>query len=453
MAFAVSQGCGSDPAAGSPANNDAGAADGGGADGPVSDAPAPPAPDGPVSDAPAPDAPPTGATITGKVAGISNSPVPGAKVLIQGKVATTTPTGTFTITGVSVPYDVTVIMETGAIQPANAPLINTVVGLTGTSPLISVIAFVPISKATVAGTLSGGAGFPNGVGASYSVYASGPSVGGGVGSGGGQAQDGSYQVEPRWPADQATQTLGIYALQFIPSTGMPTSFPGFGSATAFSTPNGAALTNQIIILSAAATSVVEGTIVAPSGYTVQRRTLHAAPGVGGFFSWSELSADTAFSLTAPNLGIGSLEVSASATSGTGEFSSAAVRKIAPAGATGMTITLPAAPLQTAPAANATGANPTTPFSWTASTTAACSIYSVELTSSVTNSPQYRLITAATTVRFPDLSAQGLTPPAGGAYQWHVSCSGPFANIDGAVGVAGLREADSASSPQSAFLMQ
>ena len=395
----------------------------------------------------------TGTSITGKVVGASNSPATSAKVLIQGKMATTSATGTFTISGVTVPYDVTVLLPTGAYSPPNAPLSTTFVGLSGTSPLLSISTKAMPASATIAGNLSGGAGFPNVVGASYQVHPTGPSVGGSVSNGGNQTQTGPYQVEPRWAEDQATQTITIHALQYIPATGIPTSYPGYGTTTAFATPNSASLTTQNIILAAATTSTVDGTIVVPAGFTLLSRYLNAAPGLGGSFHWSETSASTSFSYTAPNLGMGTLTVTVSASGPNGEFASAAASKIPPAGATGLTITLPTPAVQTAPATNATGANPTTAFSWTASPTAGC-VYWVQLTSSVTNAPQYTLYTTATTVHFPDLSAASITPPVGGAYQWQVNCIGPYPTIDSAVGAVGFGGLDySVSSPQSAFLMQ
>ncbi len=405
----------------------------------------------PVNDAPANDSP-NGATVTGKVVGLGFSGIPSATVLIQGKTATTSATGTFSISGVTVPYDVTALVPTGALSPANAPVVTTFAGLTGTSPLLFAFSAGTDNTANLAGTLNGGDGFPSAT-YGYSVVADGPSLTRANGNGGSTGTQGIFDLSVYWPADQGPVGVSVHAIQFSPATGIPSAYAGHGVDISPGVAPGASLQNHLISLTPITTSTVSGTITVPTGYTVVRHYLVARPGKPGAFQWSELSTATDFSYTAPNIGSGTLEVSATATGPLGEYSSGAKKGIVNTGATAVAITMPTAPAQTTPAANATGVDPTTSFAWAASVTTGC-VYWVQATSTVAGSPQYHLYTTATTIRLPDLTAKGITPPSGGAYNWEVSCLTPFTSVDGVAGAVGIFGYEStASSPQSPFLMK
>ncbi|MGZ6028443.1 MAG: hypothetical protein ACXWK5_03400, partial [Myxococcaceae bacterium] len=106
---------------------------------------------------------------------------------------------------------------------------------------------------------------------------------------------------------------------------------------------------------------------------------------------------------------------------TTEAQSAAI----PPGTSNATLSLPSPALPTAPANGATGVDTSTDLVWSPVTGA---VYEVLLTGQGTD-PVYVLLTSATTVRIPNLSAQGVGLPSGRSYDWSVNALGPLTSVD------------------------
>ena len=362
------------------------------------------------------DASPVFATITGKVLGESSSPLSGIKIVIQGKTATSAAEGTFSIPDIALPYDVSAVLD--GPEAGAYPLVTSYLGISATTLTISLFtAQDHPSTASVSGSVTGGTN-----GQTYATLAAAASGSPSIsGSSGTLGTDTTYTALVSWARAQPTQAVTVYGLEYAPSSGIPTSYPAFGKSTAVNVTDGAQVMNVPLPLSSlAAAGTVSGTFVAPAGYTLKSRGVEVDVAANAPFDFAEQSGATSFSFTTPPIEGATFTLTGEARGMPGELSIGTRSFPAGTSASGITVTLPTPPTLLTPAANATGVNGATEFSIAPGITSGCS-YFVALAPGATGAPYYRLSTAATMFHFPDLSAIGLSPPAGATYTWSVTC--------------------------------
>jgi hypothetical protein len=364
-------------------------------------------------------------TVTGKVITSTLVPVPNSPVVITGRPATTTDAnGSFSVTDVTVPYDVTIVVSTSKLAIVYR-------GLTRPDPmLVNILALGSgANTATVGGTLSGGGGYPEPATRTSRAYITSTDA---SASATANATTGAYTSTFGW-SGSTTLTAVLRALQWDKNAaGMPTAYTGYGEKTGVSITAGGAFASQNIAMTAAASQNISGTVTVPAALTLSSKSLGVTFSAGDNFTLgSESGTGTAFTYPVPVITGATFSVSAAATGAAGQGS---IRKTGiAAGTANIAITIPTLPTQSLPVNAATGVDTTTSFSWAPVTS---SIYLV-LFNGPPNQPDYLVITSETSTKIPNLSSLGMGLPQGIGYTWLVMGYGPYVSVDAAAGSGGL----------------
>ena len=184
--------------------------------------------------------PPPTITVAGTVVNTIGSGVSGATVAIGSQHATTDASGAFSLPGVTAPYDAMVIVPFGS---RNAVIVFK--GLTRTDPKLFAILIsgTPPHNGTVSG--SGERWRP--------VARRDRQHRGGLGLAGGHRQlvlrQQSLDHELPVGAGPAATTGNVHALQWTPTTGIPTSYKGYGVTTGVAVANGGSTTAVAVAMS------------------------------------------------------------------------------------------------------------------------------------------------------------------------------------------------------------
>ncbi len=373
--------------------------------------------------------PPASVTVAGKVIDFIGQGVPGLVVRIGSTNATTAADGSFSISGVTAPYDAAVINSTSKVvvvykglTRADPTLVAINLGLAVTSP----------KTATFSGNLSGGAGFPNPANHDTRVFFGSPET---LLSSASTAGPAYGPTNAAWFGPDST--IGkVYALQwqFDPGTNLPTDYKGFGERN-LTLSNGGNFPNQDVALANLAEDTVSGTITVPSGYTLNLRRLHlrVAPGAG-FLLVNQSSPSTNYSFTTPRIAGATVALLARAASASREVW--AWRSGVGTNASGVSITMSTAPGLSLPVNNATGVTINTDFQTTGFSGGVKLFF---FDSSMATNPDFYVVTTANTTNIPDLSAVGLGLPTTGtaAYEWQGFGIAPVASADAAAGPGGF----------------
>ncbi len=373
---------------------------------------------------------PTTITVTGKVITASQQPLANSPVVITGRPTTTTDAnGVFTVTGVGVPYDVTVAVSATKLG-------ITYRGLSRQDPtLVNFLSSAPsANSATISGTVSGGAGYPQPVLRTSSVLIKSTE---GSFSQTPSSTTGAYSRIINWDG-AGTITVSLHAMQWdINPSGMPVAFHGYGEKTGVSVTAGGTFAGQNIAMTAVSAQTISGSIIVPATLSLSGKTLNLQwPTIGTMILGGEGGTATTFTYAVPVVTGTTLSVIVAASSG-GARGNVIKTGIAP-GTSGIALTIPTPPALSLPVEAATGVSVTTPFSWTP---VASTIYLMTLTGHA-DEPDYLVVTDSPTATIPDLNALGLGLPAGATYSWNVYAAGPFANINAAAGPSGyLQQGD------------
>jgi|KBSMisStaDraftv2_1062788.scaffolds.fasta_scaffold01062_2 hypothetical protein len=362
--------------------------------------------------------PPPTITVAGTVVNTSGTGVSGATVAIGSQHTTTDGTGAFSLAGVTAPYDAVVIVPVGS---RNAAIVFK--GLTRADPKLFAIAVsgsLP-HNGTVSGGVTGGDPLPAAADNTAVAWGS-PEV-----------TDSSFfgttwSMSFEWAGPAAT-TGNVHALQWTPTTGIPTAYKGYGVTTGVAVASGGSTTGVSVAMSAPAASTIGGSVSVPAGLTLGGKTLSIDFADGASFTaGSDNSAATSFNYPVPTGISSTASVSAVAASSAAQ-SNTRVRGIA-AGSTGTAVNLLAPAVQSTPVANATGVTTSTDFTWTPLTGG---LHIVLISSSSSTAPIYVLMTTGSTGRIPDLSSLGVVLPASTAYAWAILATGPWSSMDDLVG--------------------
>ena len=364
-------------------------------------------------------------TVSGKVITVGQQPIPNSPVVITGLPATVTDAnGAFTITGVTTPYDVTVVVSATKLG-------ITYRGLTRSDPtLVNLLsASTPGNTATVSGTVSGGAGFPQPATRTSAVLLTSTETSSSTIPNG---TTGVYSLSTSW-VGATTITTVLHALQWDKNAaGVPTAYTGYGEKTGVSVTAGGSFAAQNVAMTAVTAQTVAGTVTVPAGLTLSSKAVSLVFATKGSISLGSEGGSTAsFSYAVPVVSGTTLSVSASA-SGVSGLSQLAKSGIAP-GASGIALSLQAVSTHSLPVDNATGVTVATPFSWTPSP----SVIYIVLVNGPAGQPDFLIITSQPSATLPDLTALGLGLPKGIAYGWSILTYGPHASIDAAAGPTGF----------------
>jgi hypothetical protein len=364
---------------------------------------------------------PTTITVAGKVLNAFGQAVSNANVSIASKTPVqTNANGEFEFLEVEKPYTVSVTVGSqvhvfSGLTRANPtlPLLNNTGGapLTGTN--------------TVAGTLSGGAGFPNPSNHLTQVVFAHPNATttytGAIKNVAGllAGQGGAYSLTSQWTgANSVSGTL--YALQWATdpaSLTRPTQYKGFGSR-AVTLSNGINPAAQNIALAPVNTGNINLALTPSSGTTVTGRGVYVNLDSRAFFVLvNEVTPDTNATYAVPEITGKGLSVGVSAThSSTG---TALVQKSGIQAGAAVGLSIPAPALLTSPNNNATltGLKPTLTY------TPVANSVSVVVVSNDVKSTIYYTTATSTSVQL----------TAAKKYTWAVASLGGYATLDAFTG--------------------
>jgi hypothetical protein len=361
--------------------------------------------------------------VAGSVKDTFGKGVASATVLIGSQQTTSDGTGAFSVVGVTTPYDATVVQGSAS---------RTYKGLTRPDPtLVGPTLASPSSHGTITGSVTGGDALPAPADRTVVAWGS-PET-----SAKANVPNNPWTLNLGW-SGASTSTGNVHALQWTPTGGAPTAYKGHGVSTGVAVAGGATVSNVTVAMTAPAASTIGGTVVLAAGVSLSFKDLSIDFADGASFAvGTALGGTTTFSYAVPD-GIGSTATVTA--SGMYPGSSGTFTRVSglAAGSTGTTIDLLAPSLYSTPDADAAGVTTGTDFTWTPFPG---SVYAVTFFSSVQGAPTYFVLTSATSVRIPDLSALGLALPAGTTYGWSIQPVSPWASVDEyAGGISGFPSA-------------
>ena len=195
------------------------------------------------------------------------------------------------------------------------------------------------------------------------------------------------------------------------------------------------MNNQLDTLQPVGTTQFTAAITLPSGYTLSGKLLDLRVSQLALISLlNDNTTNAAPSYYTPNIG-GATLVFGSGRSKRLRHRTIYYKNGISTGATGVAVTIPAAPDVSLPVDNATGVDTTVTFSWTPM---AGAIHLIVFQS--TGNPSYVILTSGTSATIPNLKGLGLGLPSAQVYSWQVIGIGPFTTSDAAANAAGFLSA-------------
>ena len=367
-------------------------------------------------------------TVTGKVIGQNSQPQSGVPVIILGTTipsVNTDANGNFTISNVTTPYNIAVV--DGADK---ASLVYK--GLTRSDPTLvwPDIALGTARTATLSGTIYPASAFPEPATRRARIVFGSPEVAVGAIV---NSNTGNYSINATWYGPTTT-TGTVYTLQwsFDAMTALPTSYDGFGARSGISLLDATANPNGNDTLSVVSSSTISGTVTPAAGYTLAAKSLSVAFANNASIPLAtDNTAAGSFSFLTPSLNGATIMIAGSATK-SGNSSSAHKVGLS-ASATGVALSVPAAPELSLPIDATTGVTKSSQFSWSPVPNAVHLL----VFQGAAGLPRYLVLTTAASDSIPDMTTAGLGLPASTNYQWSVLALGPFSNLDAAAASSGF----------------
>lgn len=379
-----------------------------------------PAADGGVATTPPSTGGPQALTVSGTVVAASRQPVSGIAVLIAGRdPVNTDAAGRFTFTGVTPPYDLTVVdaankeaavfrqlrradptlvLYTSEGAPRTAQLQGSVYGghYPQGSDELTVLTF--LAPDTTAQALSDASG-------SYVM---------------------GHNALQWYGPSALSGTLHALQLRLVPATGLPSAYSGY-AAKPLTVADGTYSLGQDLGLVPITGSSVSGTVAAPAGYALQGKGVGITFGGALGFYFPDASSSAGFSYVVPQVSEAQVLIAASV-SKPGGGQTLALRKGISTSASQVSLTPQAPPEAILPADGATGVGSQMRFSWTAFTRGV-HLFIFEPVS--LDAPRITVVTTETSATLPDLAALGLALPRSAKYVWRVEAVAPLADVDAA----------------------
>jgi len=360
-------------------------------------------------------------TVEGRVIGLAGRPTAGAAVVIAGRPpATTDADGRFAVAGVQAPYDLTVM------HPAE-DLAIAYLGLTVERPtLVQPGGGLTVHHhATVDGTVSGGAGFPQPAGHRTSVAFGSPDARASVNAAG---ATGAFSLTSLAWFGPTTTAGALHALQWrVGPTDLPEAYTGHGYRPLTLQAGSAPYTGQDMALLPISSSSLSGTVAVPAGVTLGQRALFVSFAEGGFVPIvGETTSATSFTYVTPVIADATVGVAALGGGAPTEFSWAMRAGLLP-GATSVDVQLPAVPQLVVPLAGTTGVGHATDFSWSSP---AGGVVIVQFEPDSVG-PTISVVTTTGSASIPEVSGLGLALPATATYRWRVYAFPEYPTVDAA----------------------
>jgi hypothetical protein len=354
-----------------------------------------------------------------------------AAVTIGTSTAATDATGSFTIGGVTVPYDLVALVNPNVFKIA---IIYE--GLTRADPTITAVQLRqnPPNRVTVSGNVP--PGHPNDV--TYVTFSI-PNL---VSPITGIATDpttGDFSVDVTWRGTAQSTTLTVNALRWTKSAGnLPTAYLGWAELPNIPISNGSPKPNvNLALTQLSGAKAISGHVTVQPGYSVAQNTITIKFGSGGKMTvandFAPPAAGVPFSYITPPVPGATAELTVEAQNAAASATATATRTGLQLDATSIAVGVEAAPKPTLPVNNATGVTYATPFDWT-SFVGGVNMLDVEPNGA---GPEFHIVTSRATTNVPDLSLEGMGLPAATNYRWFLNGFGPFASVDEAAGPAGL----------------
>jgi hypothetical protein len=360
------------------------------------------------------DSGPATVSISGRVVSYKSG-FANVKVYVQGKEATTDATGGFTLSGITLPYDISAVLEgnQSASSTVNARVVTTYVGVRSLAPVLTVVGKGGLAIATVSGALAVDPSVARAVGSRFQVIASGSLILGGVAF---PKEPGfTFSVATNFPADVAQTKADYFALSgSSAAAGFPTFDPLLGVARQVSLTRGMDPPALSIMVARAALGQVHGRFSIPVGYTQVKRLLRFfSNDTAAYFDDSSTPELSVMIPKEPALlpEIGVFAQDATSGARTLIYSSATID------GPEVVVSVPLAHALVAPAAGAPAVGKSDEFSWT-SPTPNC-VYGINIRSPQAGSTEHLVWTTQAATKLPDLAGLGLT--AGATYAWSSRC--------------------------------
>lgn len=365
--------------------------------------------------------------VTGRVVAASGAPIAGATVRAGASSATTDATGTFTLSGVSPPYEIVATAPGGLLT-------SHYLELRRMDPTLVIFDLDPgfPRSGLATGTLSGAAGFPSPAG-----HEAGVSFKSEQGAGGCAVQAGSstYLLGAGWSGGP-TVTGELHALQWqVDASGKVVAYDGYGSRAGVTVADRSPATaGQDIALAAIPTRAVSGTILNPPGAAM---TLFAVVGNGARIRVVPPPSDpspfapgfsSTFSIPTPGIPGATVDVVARKDYVGWGYMEVHRHGLAP-DAGSVALEFADLPLQIAPASGAT-VGPGATFTWYAMPDHPVYVVSFRGSPGI---PGYDVFTTHASLTVP----VGFPFPRGAAYTWFVRGSSAFSTLDDAAGPGGF----------------
>lgn len=362
--------------------------------------------------------------VNGRVEGIVGMPLAGITVSSQGQTDFTDANGEFTLTGLSLPYDLVVsaAVSSGAMHVFE--------GMTRDDPVVSpafaFLLFLGVSgyEATLDGSLFGGPLLAPGETVVVCVEGLFVPV---LGCDAAAAGDGTYSFDAAWYTTGPVE-VRVHALHVETGPdGTPSDILGYDSFE--TTLTDGAIESNDLALAAVGSQSVTGTIEEGAGVNVSTTVGYVRFGPNlsmPLFQSSSMLSD--IDALMPDVPGTSYDFLAAGTTVGG----ASYAWTADVGTDAGTVTVPAAPQLVAPADAATGVTAATTF-----TVSDAGAPQMIYWSPQTSGPMVFLTTERTSVTFPHPALGGFAFPAGETYAWSVLGIGASSMDD--AGVRGLTE--------------
>ena len=364
---------------------------------------------------------PVGSTITvsGAVKDFGDEPISGAAVLIPGKTPVTSGAdGSFSISGVTTPYDITFV-----VSSARGAIVYK--GLTRPDPTLHYFNsfFGTPKNATISGTVPAATGKTTRV-----IYISGDESWSTTAS----TTTGSYSFTISWRGDTQTQNGRLYVLRWTAgANGMPTAYDAYGDRDLAVSAGGTFSNNNFTAgqLTDPAEMNISGSVTRPStNYTLTSRTMYIGFGnaIVTLASEGGTLGDN-LSYTTANITGATYAILARAQHNSSSRGTQFLKKDLAPGAQGVSIPLTEAPQLSLPVSGGTQIDTSTSFLFSQGGGTGANIILVSPNSS--SDPAYQIFSSAATFTIPNLAGQGLGLPSNRNYNWQVARLYPFSSMD------------------------
>ena len=350
--------------------------------------------------------------MNGFVKDINGAAINAAAVIVSGKAPVISGSnGSFSVTDVTTPYDITLVMSTQKIAVVYKGLTRPDPVLqfpqtTGTSRNATISGSVPISSAVTRVFFTSG----------IKLWSTTANTGNGL-----------YTINASWYDTTSVFSGELRVLRWTTSGGLPSNYNGYGSRNLAITAGGTFPNNNFVTgdLSDPAEQNISGSVVRPTGFTtVNQRNIDILFGNAWMIIATESgSLADAFSYAVANITGATFGVYARAS--TNRFTSF-FRSGLSGGATGLSVTLETAPQLSLPVNNATNVDTVITFQWAQG--GGIGVNRVIISDGGGN-PQFYIYTTGTSLQIPNLAAQGLGLPSNTNYQWYVERYYPLSSTN------------------------